>query len=80
METTILILAYVANVLFCRRLTRLAVRNQGKSMTLSHELAFIWFIPILGNVWCLVDFFCSFEYTDIKRFNLLDKFFGRHWN
>jgi hypothetical protein len=80
METTILILAYVANVLFCRRLTRLAVRNQGKNMTLSHEIAFIWFIPILGNVWCLVDFFCSYEHADRKRLNLLDKFFGRHWN
>ena len=75
MTTLIIITAYIANVFLCRRLTRLSVKNQGKYMTVTFDYPVVWFIPILGNIWCSLDYFSSLSDKDCKR----SRFFGKNW-
>ena len=69
MTTLIIILAYILNVFFCRYLTYLAVKNQGKWLTVSYDAWVVWFVPIIGNIWCLLDFLCSLSEKDSKGSN-----------
>jgi hypothetical protein len=76
MTVAIIILAYVANIFFNRWLTYLAVKNQGKGLTVSYDAWGVWFVPGIGNIWCLLDFLFSLSEKDSKWSNWFN---GKHW-
>lgn len=69
MTTVIVILVYVANVFLNRFLTYLSVKNQGKNSSVTYDVWYIWFVPIIGNLWCTLDFLSSIN----NNFN------GKNW-
>lgn len=76
MTTLIIILAYILNVFFCRLLTYLAVKNQGKWLTVSYDAWVVWFVPGFGNIWCMLDFITSLAHRNSKGSNWFN---GKDW-
>jgi hypothetical protein len=76
MTVAIIILAYVANIFFNRWLTYLSVKNQGKWLTVSYDDYFVWFVPGIGTIWCLLDFLSSLSEKNSPWTNW---FRGKNW-
>lgn len=73
MTITIIILAYVANIFLTRFFTYLAVKNEGRHMSVTYSHFILWFIPIIGNIACFIDWLTSINYDNRSWFT------GKNW-
>ncbi len=73
MIALIIILAYIASVFLNRFFTYLAVKNQGKNLTMTYEYWVIWFIPAVGTLFCLIELLLSMKNNNNNWFS------GKNW-